>query len=144
MLGRTATVVACHTVRVAGVATIEKVVRRTCLALPEVSERLSHGEPTFFIREKKSFLTLLVDGHHDSVFPHLVCAAGHGVQSALITERPEEFFVPAYVGHRGWIGVRLDRSVEASEMVALCEDAYRTVAPASLRARLDATDSSER
>lgn len=119
-------------------ASIDAVVRRRCLALPEVSERLSHGAPTFFIRAKTSFASLLLNGHHQYDFPHLICAAPPGVQPALVEAEPDHYFIPPYVGGRGWLGVRLDRGLPPTAIADLCEDAYRTVAPPSLVARLDA------
>ena len=82
--------------------------RAICLAFPEVTERLSHGAPTWFVRDKKVFATLWMHGHHQDDFPHLVCAAPPGVQQELVEAEPERFFRPPYVGGRGWIGVRLD------------------------------------
>lgn len=113
-------------------------IRATCLGLPAVTERLSHGAPTFFIRDKATFASLLLDGHHQFTFPHLICAAGPGVQTTLVAERPAAFFVPPYVGGRGWLGVRLDKKVPVSELAGFCEDAYRVIAPAKLIAELDA------
>jgi hypothetical protein len=114
--------------------------RAICLALPEVTERPSHGAPTWFVRDKKSFVTLWADGHHDNHFAHLWCAALPGAQTSLIAADPDRFFRPPYVGGRGWIGVRLDAPlpVDWTEVAELCQDAYRTVAPAGLVARLDA------
>jgi hypothetical protein len=112
-------------------------VRKVCLDLPEVQERLSHGAPTFFIRGKASFVVLHPEGHHDNQFPQLWCAAPDGVQGQVVAERPDQFFRPPYVGHRGWLGVRLDRGVSDEEMADLCEEAYRMVAPAALVRRLD-------
>ena len=120
-----------------GVDAAVEQVRRACLALPEVEERLSHGAPTFFVRGKRSFLMLWPDGHHGNEFPHLWCAAGPEVQQELIETEPDRFFRPPYVGHRGWIGVRLDRSPDAAELAALCADAYRAIAPPTLVRRLD-------
>ena len=105
-------------------------------ALPEVSERLSHGAPTWFVR-KRSFATLWADGHHDRDFPHLWCAGLPGAQGELAAAAPGRFFRPPYVGGRGWIGVRLDGDVDWAEIAELCLDAYRAVAPARLAARLD-------
>ena len=113
-------------------------VRAICLALPEVTERLSHGAPTWFVRGKKTFVQFWQDGHHQDEFPHLWCAAPLGLQEDLIEANPEAFFRPPYVGHRGWVGIRLDRAVPWDEIEVLCQDAYRTVAPASLIARLTA------
>jgi hypothetical protein len=112
--------------------------RRICRAFPEVTERPSHSAPTWFIRDKKSFLMLWQNGHHDNEFPHFWCAAPAGVQAELIAENPEQFFRPPYVGHRGWLGVRLDVDIDWSEIAEIAEDAYRTVAPAALIAQLPA------
>jgi hypothetical protein len=116
-------------------ADIEDRVRAICLALPEVSERPSHGSPAFFVR--KQFVMVWPDGHHDNGFPHLWCAAPPGAQEALVAAEPSRFFRPPYVGGRGWIGVRLDGSVDWEEVASMCEDAYRTVAPTKLVARLE-------
>ena len=112
--------------------------RKLCLALPETTERLSHGAPTWFIRDKKTFVTFM-DDHHGDRRLALWCAAPAGVQPALVNEEPERFFVPPYVGHRGWIGVRLDVDVAWDEVAGIVEDAYRTVAPKRLLTALDAS-----
>jgi hypothetical protein len=112
-------------------------VRAICAALPEVSERPSHGAPTWFVQGKKSFVTLWADGHHGDDFPHLWCAAPPGEQESLVAAAPDRFFRPPYVGGRGWIGVRLDRDVDWAEIAELCADAFRVIAPARLAARLD-------
>jgi hypothetical protein len=111
--------------------------REICLALPEVSERPSHGAPTWFVRGKSAFATLWPEGHHDNQFPHLWCAALPGAQQELIASDPPRFFRPPYVGGRGWIGVRLDGDVDWAEIAELCQDAYRMIAPARLASRLD-------
>ena len=112
--------------------------RAICLALPEVTERPSHGVPAWFVRDKRSFAQLWADGHHDDHFPHLWCAGLPGAQAELTAASPARFFRPPYVGHRGWIGVRLDGDVDWAELAELCADAYRAVAPAKLVALLDA------
>jgi hypothetical protein len=114
-----------------------QVLRRLCLALPETTERLSHGEPTWFVRDRKVFVTY-ADHHHDDVLAFW-CAAGPGVQEALVASSPDRFFVPPYVGHRGWVGVRLDVPVDWDEVAELVTDAYRQVAPKRLVAELDAS-----
>ncbi len=111
--------------------------RAICLAMPEVTERHSHGAPTWFVRDQKAFVTLWADGHHDLHFPHLWCAGPPGAQQELTAAEPGKFFRPPYVGHRGWIGVRLDRDVDWAEVGELCQDAYRAIAPARLAAHLD-------
>jgi len=111
--------------------------RAICMAFPEVTERLSHGAPTWFVRGSKTFVTLWRHGHHDVEFTHLWCAAPPGAQQELIAGNPEMYFRPPYVGHRGWLGVRLDRDPDWDEIAELCEDAYRVVAPKTLAKRLD-------
>ena len=108
-----------------------KRIREICLGLPETSERLSHGAPTFFVREKRSFLMVLTDHHGDGRFA-IWCAAPEGAQSMLVEADPDRFFVPPYVGHRGWLGVRLDRGLDWDELAGIGEDAYAEVAPAKL------------
>jgi hypothetical protein len=105
--------------------------REICLALPETSERLSHGAPTFFVREKRSFLMVLTNHHGDGRFA-IWCAAPDGMQKMLVEADPERFFVPPYVGHRGWLGVRLDRGIHWDELAGIAEDAYADVAPPKL------------
>jgi hypothetical protein len=105
--------------------------RRICLALPETSERLSHGAPSFFVRDKRTFVMVLDNHHQDGRFA-IWCAAGDGMQQMLVEAEPERFFVPPYVGHRGWLGVRLDRGLDWDELAGICEDAYAEVAPQKL------------
>lgn len=111
-------------------AVVERI-RELCLALPETSERLSHGHPTFFVRAKRSFVTVLDNHHHDNRFA-IWCAAEAGVQEMLVEADPERFFRPPYVGHRGWLGVRLDRGVHWDELAGIVEAAYAEVAPPKL------------
>ncbi len=112
-------------------------VRELCLALPETNERPSHGAPTFFVRDKKTFV-MFHDDHHGDGRLAIWCAAASGVQATLVDEEPLRFFVPPYVGHRGWVGVRLDIDPDWDELAGIVEDAYRQVAPKTLVARLDA------
>jgi hypothetical protein len=111
-------------------------VRALCLALPETTERLSHGEPTWFIRDKKTFVMYANQHHDDRV--GFWCAAPPGAQEALVADDPEHFFRPPYVGHRGWLGVYLDvDGVDWPHLEEIIEDAFRCVAPKTLVARLD-------
>jgi hypothetical protein len=107
------------------------------MALPEATERLSHGAPTWFVRDKKTFATYA--GHHHGARLAFWCAAPDGAQQALVAAAPERFFKPPYVGYRGWIGVRLDVPVDWEEIAELVADAYRAVAPKRLVAELDAS-----
>ena len=111
-------------------------VRDGCLSLPEVTERLSHGAPTWFVRDKRS-MVMYHDDHHGDGRLALWCAAPPGVQALMVDDDPRRFFVPPYVGHRGWLGVRLDVDVDWDEVAAIVADAYRAVAPKTLVAQLD-------
>jgi hypothetical protein len=110
--------------------------RRLCLALPEGTERVSHGEPTWFVGDKKVFV-MYADHHHDNRLAFW-CAAPDGAQETLVGAYPDRFFRPPYVGHRGWLGVWLDVPVDWDEIADLVADAYRVVAPKRLVAALDA------
>jgi hypothetical protein len=112
-------------------------VRAACLALPEVVERDSHGAPTFFAGAKKTFVTFL-DDHHGDGRVAIWCAAPLGAQEEALAENPEQFFRPPYVGHRGWLGVRVDGRPDWTEVAEIIEQAYRTVASKTQVAALDA------
>ena len=118
--------------------------RKLCSALPEVTERLSHGEPTWFVRGKKTFVSY-ADHHHDDRLA-FVCAAPPGAQQAMVASDPTRFFVPPYVGGRGWLGVYLDldEPVDWDEVAELVDDAYRMVAPKTLVQQLDELDARRR
>jgi hypothetical protein len=109
--------------------------RRLCLRLPGVIERLSHGEPAWFVRGKLFATT--ADHHHDDRLS-VWCAAPLGAQEALVAADSDRFFRPPYVGHRGWLGVYLDVDVvDWEELAEIVEGAYRQVAPKRLQAELD-------
>ncbi len=120
----------------ADVAEALEAVRERALALPETNERLSHGAPTFFIRNKKTFV-MFVDDHHGDGRLALWTAAAPGTQEHLVETEPDRFFRPPYVGHRGWLGVRLDVDVDWDEVAHIVRDAYVQVAPKKLIALLD-------
>lgn len=110
--------------------------RELCLALPEATERLSHGEPAWFVRDKRMFVTTS-DHHHDDRLAFW-CAAPYGETETLVGTDPRRFFVPPYVGHRGWLGVYLDvDGVDWTEIRDIVTDAYRCVAPKKLLAELE-------
>lgn len=107
--------------------------RRICLAFPEATEKPfgGHTAPSFRVRDKL-FLTCHEDGSA------VTCKAAPGEQAILVASDPVRFFVPAYVGSKGWVGVRLDTSVDWREVAELAEDSYRLIAPRTLVARWDA------
>jgi predicted DNA-binding protein (MmcQ/YjbR family) len=113
--------------------------RRLCLALPETTERLSHGEPTWFIQGKKTFV--MFSNHHHGGRLGFWCAAPLGAQDLLVVGAPDQFYVPPYVGHRGWLGVYLDVPVDWEEINGIVRDAYQSVAPRKLAALVEAQES---
>lgn len=114
--------------------------RGICLAMPEATERPSHGTPTWFVRGKQVFVTYH-SGHYSDGRYGFWCAAPEGAQAVLVDNEPELFYRPPYVGGRGWIGVYLDvDEVDWQRVAELVEDSYRIVAPKFLVARLDAAD----
>lgn len=110
-------------------------VRGLCLALPEVVERDSHGSPAWFVRGRRGFVHYV--GHHHGDRLSFWCAAAPGEQETLIAADGEKFFRPPYVGHRGWLGVRLDVPTDWDEIAEIVTDAYRCVAPKTLVKQLD-------
>jgi hypothetical protein len=113
-------------------------VRSITARFPEVTERLSHGSVTFFVREKR-VVAYLTDDHHGDGRLALICPAPPGIQEELIGSDPERFFRPPYVGHRGWIGLRLDIEPDWDEVSGLLDEAYRKVAPVTLVRQMDAS-----
>lgn len=106
--------------------------RRICLRFPETTERAfgGHTAPAFRVRDKL-FVMTSEDG------TTLTCKAGPGEQQLLVAADPDRFFVPRYVGSKGWVGVRLDDDLDWEELAELAEDSYRLIAPKRLVAELD-------
>jgi len=102
-------------------------VRRFCLALPDVTERPSHGAPTFFAKNKRSFANF-VDNHHGDGRLAVIVAAAPGAQEMLVDAKPDIYYLPAYVARLGWVGVRLDRDAAWTEIEAMLEAAHTHVA----------------
>lgn len=99
--------------------------RALCLAHPDVAERLSHGESSWFVRDKRQFVTY-ADHHHDDRVAFW-CAAPPGAQEAYIAADPVRYFRPPYVGARGWLGVYLDVDVDWPEVESIIAEAYAVV-----------------
>ncbi|MDW3204726.1 MAG: MmcQ/YjbR family DNA-binding protein [Alphaproteobacteria bacterium] len=100
--------------------------------LPEASEKLAWGNPTFRVRDKIFAMEKRGDGRA-SVW----CKAPPGSQDVLVSADPERFFVPPYVGHKGWVGMRLDEDPNWSEVAAIVRRSYRLIAPKRLASRVD-------
>jgi hypothetical protein len=107
-------------------------VRRICLSIPGTSEKLSHGEPTFFT--PKRVFAMFANNHHNDGHVALWLAAAPGVQAALIEEAPRIYFRPPYVGPSGWVGVELEH-VDDDQLGALIREAYGIIAAKEKPAR---------
>ena len=110
--------------------------REICLALPEVTEKVSWGDVLTFRVSDKIFAQY-EDNHHGSGRVEMWCKAPPGAQEVLVGAEPERFFVPPYVGHHGWIGVRLDVPVDWGVVAGLVADSYRMTAPKRLAALVE-------
>jgi uncharacterized protein YdhG (YjbR/CyaY superfamily) len=84
-------------------------VRRMCATLPSVSEKLSHGTPSFFVEKDKGVFAMFADHHHEDGRLALWLPVPDGLQSLLIEDAPATYFKPPYVGSSGWVGIELDQ-----------------------------------
>jgi predicted DNA-binding protein (MmcQ/YjbR family) len=116
---------------------LDRAVREICLWLPEAEEFLSHGSPNFRVRGK-TFATYVVNHHGDGRVA-LWLNAPPGSQALHTDAQPTHFFIPPYVGPRGWLGANLDRGIDWSQLVTLVREAYEMVAPEMLRQRIGRT-----
>lgn len=108
--------------------------RAICLALPEAVEKGGVADHTFRVRDK--IFAMFQNDHHGDGRVAIWCKAPAGAQELLVGSDPARFFVPPYVGHHGWIGVRLERNVDWDEIADLVADAYRLTAPKRLIAAM--------
>jgi hypothetical protein len=116
---------------------IHQSVRDACLWPPEAEEFTSHGSPNFRVRGK-TFATYVINHHGDGRVA-LWLSAANGAQEHHVRADPANFFVPPYVGPRGWLGVRLDRGLSWKRIAGLVREAYENVAPPALKARIGET-----
>jgi hypothetical protein len=105
--------------------------RAVCLALPEASEKETWGDATFRVRDK-----IFAMGRGGTEINATWCKARPGVQEMLVSADPARFFVPAYVGHHGWIGVNLNAGTDWEELEDLIAESYRMTAPKRLLVQL--------
>ena len=101
-------------------------VRRICSALPDTMEKLSHGEPTFFVRKK--VFVMFANNHHNDGHVAVWIATQAELQASLIKEDPKTYFKPPYVGVRGWVGIELDR-ISDEDLAAHIREAWHMIAP---------------
>lgn len=114
-------------------------VREICLALPEATEKEAWGEPTFRVKDK--IFAQYEDNHHGSGFTGLWCKAPDGLQEMLVSAEPERYYVPKYVGHKGWIGIYMNDAVDWKFAAELLADSYRMTAPKRLLVQFEGSRS---
>lgn len=101
--------------------------RAICLGLPGAEEKETWGDPTYRVREKIFAMEKRGDGR-----PSLWCKAPPGSQAVLVGADPQRFFVPPYVGPKGWIGMRLDKGPDWDEVTLIVRRSFKLVAPKRL------------
>lgn len=110
---------------------------RICLALPEATRQIMGRHAGFYIR-KKTF-TYFLDDHHGDGMVGINCKVLPGDNTALIAADPRRFYMPAYIGSKGWVGLRLDTGqIDWEEVAELVTHSYRLVAPKRLAASVKA------
>lgn len=107
--------------------------RRVCLSLPEATEQVAWGEPTWRVKKKVFAMFASANNHHGRGHDSLWLAAPVGVQEVLVRSEPEKYYVPPYAGVNGWIGVRL-AAVDDGELRSLAVQSYCMIAPKKLQA----------
>ena len=119
-------------------------VRRICSTLPETTERLSHGEPTFFVKDK--VYVMFANNHHNDGHIAVWLPVPSGFQTTLINSAPQTFFKPPYVGVRGWVGIELNQ-ISDEDLMFHIQVAWELIAPKRLlsqvRANADAAKRSK-
>jgi hypothetical protein len=111
-------------------------IRSVCTALPGVNEKLSHGEPTFFVQKK--VFAMFANNHHDDGHVAVWLPVPLGVQELLVEGSPDTFFRPPYVGARGWVGIELSYISDAA-LTSYLQEAWTIIAPKRLREQVEAT-----
>lgn len=104
--------------------------REICLAQPEATEKIAWGEPTWRVRDK--IFATFDNHHHGAEHVSLWCNATPDAQQSLVASKPEHFFVPPYVGGKGWVGMNLDTGLDREEIAAIVAEAWRRTAPKTL------------
>jgi hypothetical protein len=116
-------------------------VRRICFILPETTERLSHGEPTFFVKDK--VYVMFANNHHNDGHIAVWLPVPYGLQTTLIETAPETYFKPPYVSVRGWVGIELDQ-ISDKDLSYHIHVAWELTAPKRLLARVRVDNSSKK
>ena len=108
--------------------------RRICLALPGTWEKISHGEPTWFVGKK--VFAMFSNNHHGDGHIAVTVPAAIGIQEMLIKKSPKKFYRPPYVGVRGWVGIEVDLASD-QELAQHVREAWKLIAPRKLLSQLE-------
>lgn len=107
-----------------------------CLALPECQQRVRGDHADFRVRGK--VFAYYLNSHHGDGIVSVCCKASLGENEDRVSRDPERFYLPAYIGPRGWFGLRLDRdAIDWQEVQNVVELSYRIAAPKTLTSMLD-------
>ena len=117
---------------------ISAAVREICLSFPSTEEVPGHGMPDFKVTGGKTFATYAINHHGDGHLALWLCSPP-GAQSMYVDAEPEYFYVPPYVGPKGWLGVDLDKGLSWLRVADLVREAYAQVAPKALTSELGPT-----
>jgi predicted DNA-binding protein (MmcQ/YjbR family) len=110
--------------------------RAICLAFPESTEREAWGDPTWRVRDR---IFAMQKGNYEGGRPSVWLKGADGAQSVLVGADPARYFVPPYVGHKGWVGIYLDGRIDWSLLRDLVEESYRLIAPKRVAAQIQTT-----
>jgi predicted DNA-binding protein (MmcQ/YjbR family) len=110
-----------------------KRLRELCLSFPEATEKVAWGDPTWRVRKR---IFAMQKGNYEGGRPSVWLKGGEGAQAMLVQADPARFFVPGYVGNKGWIGIYLDGPVDWGMVGDLVTESYRLIAPVRLVASL--------
>ena len=114
-------------------------VRAMAFDFPGSAEKVSHGRPAFFTKKVFAYFgaSVRLESGWVQHGQSIVVAVDPGEHVAMLAE--DRFFLPAYFGVSGWVGLDLDRSTDWAEVAELLDASYRLTAPAKLVAQLDAS-----
>ena len=126
MATRKPSTVASRKAAAGGVAELERL-RKICLAIPGAFEKLSHGEPTWFTGPKGKVFAMFDNHHHGAAHISVYFAATIDAQELLVAEDSDRYWVPPYVGHKGWVAVILDTKPDWKVIARLAQEAFALV-----------------
>ena len=112
--------------------------RKICLSVPGAIEKESHGEPTWFTGEKGRVFAMFDNHHHDAPHISVWLPTPRELQETLVASDPAKYFVPPYVGSKGWVGVVLDTNPDWKVVEGLIREAFASVTITSPRRKVRA------